>query len=140
LQSRKCTSPRRLSIPSAHGADIAFEQVKYSDDGIDALVFTSEGDMRQAVNNLQSTFSGFDFVSADAVFKVCDQPHPVTIDAMIRSCHKGDIDTAMGKLQDLWDHGYSAVDIVTTLFRVTKTSEALTEYLKLEFIRVSGRA
>jgi replication factor C subunit 2/4 len=94
--------------------------------------------MRQAINNLQSTHAGFDFVSPDAVFKVCDQPHPVTIEDIISSCRKGDIDAAMKKLQELWDHGYSAVDIVTTLFRVTKSSESLAEYLKLEFIRVSS--
>jgi replication factor C subunit 2/4 len=77
--------------------------------------------MRQAINNLQSTTSGFGFVSAEAVFKVCDQPHPVLVQAIIRSCHKADIDVAMDKLSELWGQGYSAVDIVVTLFRVVKT-------------------
>lgn len=77
--------------------------------------------MRQAINNLQSTHSGFSFVSADNVFKVCDQPHPIFVQAMIRSCMKGDIDGAMEKLNDLWKQGYSAVDIVVTIFRVVKT-------------------
>ena len=31
------------------------ENVEYSDDGLEAIVFTSQGDMRQALNNLQST-------------------------------------------------------------------------------------
>ena len=60
-------------------------------------------------------------MSADNVFKVCDQPHPVVVQAMIRSCLKGDIDTAMEKLGELWNQGYSAVDIVVTIFRVVKT-------------------
>ncbi|KAF5352463.1 hypothetical protein D9756_006013 [Leucocoprinus leucothites] len=97
------------------------EDVKYNDDGLTALIFTSEGDMRQAINNLQSTFSGFGFVSGDNVFKVCDQPHPITIQAAIKSCMKGDVDGALEKLKELWDQGYSAVDIVVTLFRVVKT-------------------
>lgn len=33
-------------------------------------MFTAQGDMRQALNNLQSTFDGFGFVSANNVFKV----------------------------------------------------------------------
>ena len=53
------------------------ENVEYSDDGIAALVFSAEGDMRQAINNLQSTFAGFGFVSGDNVFRVVDSPHPV---------------------------------------------------------------
>lgn len=77
--------------------------------------------MRQAINNLQSTWSGFSYVSADHVFKVCDQPHPVIIQAMVKACLKGDIDGAMEKLTELWDQGYSAVDIVVTIFRVVKT-------------------
>lgn len=96
-------------------------QVEYSNEGLEALIFTAEGDMRQAINNLQSTWSGFGFVSGDNVFKVCDQPHPITVQAMIRACLKGDIEGAMSKLDELWDQGYSAVDIVVTIFRVVKT-------------------
>nr|VWO96722.1 Uncharacterized protein [Ganoderma boninense] len=97
------------------------EKVQYNDEGLEALIFTAEGDMRQAINNLQSTWSGFGFVSGDNVFKVCDQPHPITVQAMIRACLKGDIDGAMDRLNELWDQGYSAVDIVVTVFRVVKT-------------------
>lgn len=96
------------------------EKVQYNDDGLTALIFTAEGDMRQAINNLQSTHSGFGFVSGDNVFKVCDQPHPIVVQTMIRACLKGDINNAMEKLNDLWDNGYSAIDIVVTVFRVVK--------------------
>ncbi|KAL9110502.1 MAG: hypothetical protein Q9187_008043, partial [Circinaria calcarea] len=58
------------------------EDIAYSDDGIAALVFSAEGDMRQAINNLQSTWAGFGFVSGDNVFKVVDSPHPVKVQAM----------------------------------------------------------
>ena len=92
--------------------------------------------MRQAINNLQSTHTGFGFVSAENVFKVCDQPHPVTVQAIIRACQKGDIDGAMEKMGELWHQGYSAVDIVVTIFRVVKTFDELPEYMKLEFIKV----
>ena len=95
--------------------------MEYNDDGLTALIFTSEGDMRQAINNLQSTHSGFGFISGDNVFKVCDQPHPIIVQATIRACLKGDIDTAVDKLNDLWAQGYSAVDIIVTIFRVVKT-------------------
>lgn len=41
-----------------------------------ALIFTADGDMRYALNNLQATHSGFDKVTKDNVYKVCDQPTP----------------------------------------------------------------
>ncbi|KAI0698392.1 P-loop containing nucleoside triphosphate hydrolase protein [Cerioporus squamosus] len=114
------------------------EKVQYNNEGLEALIFTAEGDMRQAINNLQSTWSGFGFVSGDNVFKVCDQPHPITVQAMIRSCIKGDIDGAMDRLNELWDQGYSAVDIVVTVFRVVKTFDEIPEYTKLEYIKEIG--
>lgn len=92
--------------------------------------------MRQAINNLQSTWSGFGFVSRDAVFKVCDQPHPHIVQNMIKACQAGNIDAAMERLEELWVSGYAAVDIVSTIFRVAKNMDELPEYLKLEFIRV----
>jgi replication factor C subunit 2/4 len=101
--------------------DAYLSKVKYNDDGLTALIFTAEGDMRQAINNLQSTHSGFGFVSGDNVFKVCDQPHPIIVQSIIRACTKGEIELAMEKLNELWNQGYSAVDIIVTIFRVVKT-------------------
>lgn len=76
--------------------------MKFSEDGIAALIFSAEGDMRQAINNLQSTFSGFGFVSGDNVFKVVDSPHPVKVQAMIKCCYEGKIDAAIDALTELW--------------------------------------
>ena len=46
------------------------ESIQHTDDGLEAVVFTAQGDMRQALNNLQSTFEGFGFVKSENVFKV----------------------------------------------------------------------
>ena len=78
------------------------EKVQYSDDGIAALVFSAEGDMRQAINNLQSTSAGFGFVDGDNVFRVVDSPHPIKVQAMVKSCHECKIDEALDSLKELW--------------------------------------
>ena len=39
-------------------------------EGLEAIIFTADGDMRQALNNLQATYFGFGLVDAAAVFKV----------------------------------------------------------------------
>ncbi|KAA1132990.1 replication factor C subunit 4, variant 2 [Puccinia graminis f. sp. tritici] len=114
------------------------ENVKYAEDGLAALIFTSEGDMRQAINNLQSTVSGFGFVSAESVFKVCDQPHPVVIQKLLSACEKGDLSDALDQLEHLWEQGYSALDIVGTLLKVVKSMDRMSEFLKLEFIKEIG--
>ncbi|KAI5303455.1 hypothetical protein KEM56_007526 [Ascosphaera pollenicola] len=114
------------------------EGVQHSEDGIAALVFSAEGDMRQAVNNLQSTWAGFGFVSGDNVFRVVDSPHPVKVQAMVKACYEGNVDAALDSLNELWDLGYSSHDIISTMFRVTKTIPSLSEHSKLEFIKEIG--
>lgn len=81
---------------------IEAEKVEYSEDGLAALVFSAEGDMRQALNNLQSTWAGFGFVSGDNVFRVVDSPHPVKVQSMIKACYECRIDDAIDTLRELW--------------------------------------
>ncbi|KAF0308315.1 Replication factor C subunit 2 [Amphibalanus amphitrite] len=122
------------SVLSSHRTP---SQVSYTDDGLEAIVFTAEGDMRQALNNLQSTFRGFGHVNSENVFKVCDEPHPMLIKDMLSHCAKADIDEAYKIMSHLWRLGYAAEDIITNVFRIAKQHE-LPEYLKLEFIKEIG--
>lgn len=117
---------------------IELEEVEYTEDGLAALVFSAEGDMRQAINNLQSTFAGFGIVTGDNVFKVVDSPHPIKVQAMIKACYEGKVEAAIEVLQELWNLGYSSHDIISTMFRVTKTIPTLSESAKLDFIREIG--
>jgi len=78
------------------------EKVEHSEDGLAALVFSAEGDMRQAINNLQSTHAGFGFVDGNNVFRVVDQPHPYKVETMIKNCHLCNIDAALSMLKELW--------------------------------------
>ncbi|KAJ3072413.1 replication factor C subunit 4 [Podochytrium sp. JEL0797] len=115
-----------------------FENVEYVPEGLEAIIFSAEGDMRQAINNLQATHSGFGFISYDNVFKVCDQPSPAVLGEVITACMRADVDAAAAGLERFWNEGYSGVDIVGTLFRVVKF-HSMPEYLKLEFIREIGQ-
>lgn len=52
---------------------VGAEGLNAEDDGYEALIFTAEGDMRYALNNLQATAAGFDGqITRENVFKVCD--------------------------------------------------------------------
>ena len=84
---------------------------------------------------LQATHSGFSLINQDNVFKVCDQPHPILVANLISHCLSAEIDNAYGIMKHLCDLGYSATDIITTLFRVVRKYK-MQEFLKLEFIKV----
>jgi replication factor C subunit 2/4 len=120
----------------------AAERVATTPDGLEALIFSADGDMRQALNNLQSTAAGFGLVDREAVLKVCDQPHPLVLSAALRACVAGDLDEAARLVGGLWDAGYAASDIIGTLFRVVRNAkpDLLPEWVQLEFIRAVGGA
>jgi replication factor C subunit 2/4 len=111
------------------------ENVEYTDDGIQAILFTADGDMRQAINNLQSTASGFGVVNHDTVLKVCDQPHPKLAEQIIELCEKGQLRDAEKIVRlNLWSKGYNALDIIGTIFKVLKYKD-MNEFMKVEFIK-----
>eukprot|EP00938_MAST-03A_sp_MAST-3A-sp1_P001484 g1484.t1 len=113
------------------------EQVSYDDSGLEAILFTAEGDMRHALNNLQATNSGFGHISAENVWKVCDQPHPVKIKKTVDKCLAGELDDAVALIHGLFKNGYASSDIINTLFKVVKNHE-MAEPLKLKFIKAIG--
>ncbi|CAI4051061.1 hypothetical protein N7582_005106 [Saccharomyces uvarum] len=115
---------------------IKLEDVQYTNDGLEAIIFTAEGDMRQAINNLQSTVAGHGLVNADNVFRIVDSPHPLIVKKMLLATN---LDDSINILRtDLWKKGYSSIDIVTTSFRVTKNLTQVKESVRLEMIKEIG--
>ena len=80
---------------------LAMEGATHNDQGLEALVFTAEGDMRQALNNAQATYAGFGFISQENVFKVCDQPHPLVVKKIIEACTQANFEEA-NKVRAWW--------------------------------------
>lgn len=142
IQSR-CAVIRFSKIPekviAAKLIDICKkEDLKFNEEGIEALVFTAQGDLRQAINNLQAVSDGFDrCVYSENVFKVCDEPHPMFIKEMFKHCIDNNFDEAYAILANLYHLGYSAEDIIGNTFRICKTYP-IPEHLKLAFIREIG--
>src|SRR5687767_7007500 len=92
--------------------------------------------MRQAINNLQSIFSGFGIVTEENVYLNCDVPHPHLLNEILDDCLNGNVSEAMDKMADLLHKGHSAEGIVTTLFRTLKTKNEVNEAMRLGIIFV----
>mmetsp|Transcript_111892 Transcript_111892/g.154531 ORF Transcript_111892/g.154531 Transcript_111892/m.154531 type:complete len:246 (+) Transcript_111892:211-948(+) len=115
---------------------IESEKIKYTNDGLEALIFTAEGDMRYALNNLQATSAGFDEVTKDNVFKVCDQPHPDLMKNVIKATIKSKFTEACNLIDTVYNEGYNLVDIINTLTRVIQNMDDFrTESLRLNYLK-----
>ncbi|GBP83522.1 Replication factor C subunit 2 [Eumeta japonica] len=113
------------------------EDLPYTEEGLSAVAFTAQGDLRHALNNLQATARGFGRIEPDLVFKVCDEPHPLFVRSALEACVRGDLSAAHAPIAKLWRLGYAPEDIVANVFRVCKTLEA-PESTRLAFVREIG--
>eukprot|EP00871_Galdieria_phlegrea_P003371 jgi/Galph1/4034/GphlegSOOS_G2647.1 len=115
------------------------EKASFDKTGVEAIIFTADGDMRNALNNAQATMSGFGKLSQENVFKVCDQPHPALVKEFLEMALSGNIIASVDILCSLWNKGYSALDIVQTIFRVARSHE-MNEQSRLHVMKVVGLA
>lgn len=121
---------RRLKIV------VESEKFDYVPEGIEAVIFTAEGDMRYALNNLQATAAGFGTINKDNVFKVCDQPHPDLMNSVIRKCLLAKYKEACQDIDIVFNEGYNIVDLVNTLTRVIQNmNEFKNEELRLNYLK-----
>jgi len=113
------------------------EGAPYEQSGLDALVFSAEGDMRNVLNGAQSTYNAFGIIDHDSVFKMNDQPQPKLVKTSLDACLKQDWDGAFGPMHLLWKQGYSTGDIVATYGRVVKSAD-VQEHVKLQWLKELG--
>jgi replication factor C subunit 2/4 len=118
------------------------EKLDYDDEGIDAVVTTAQGDMRQGLNNLQLTHCGYGKITQDNVLKICSKPHPSIVKNILYACDKKDIKTALKGLVELKDIGFSNHDITFELINIIKTSTTLNlkEKTKIKFMNELSKA
>jgi len=115
------------------------EGATYDQEGLEALVFSAEGDMRNILNGAQSTFNAFGSITKAHVFRMNDQPQPEKIRAALRASMNKDWKAAFEPVHQIWKQGYSPMDIISTFARVTKSYEA-PEHIKLEWLKEIGLA
>jgi replication factor C small subunit len=94
------------------------EKLKVSEDGMEALVYVAEGDMRRAVNALQVAASLGSTIDADVLYKVSSTIRPEEVKKLIEKALEGEFLRAREVLDRLLiEYGLSGEDIVRQLHR-----------------------
>ncbi|MFB6106464.1 MAG: replication factor C small subunit [Halobacteriaceae archaeon] len=122
IQSR-CAVFRFSPIPddamAAHVREIAAEEgIEVTDEGIEALVYAADGDMRKAINGLQAAAVTGEVVDEEAVYTVTATARPEEVEEMVRTALDGDFPAARSVLDDLLtDKGLAGGDVIDQLHR-----------------------
>jgi len=89
------------------------ENVKISDDGLNAVFEVCGGDLRRAVNTLQATASLGKPIDSETVYSVIGRANPTDVRNMITLAMKGDFISAREKLREMiLKYGVAGSDII----------------------------
>ncbi len=94
------------------------EKLKIAEDGMEALIYVAEGDMRRAVNSLQVAASLGPTIDADVLYKVASTIKPEEVKQLIEKSLTGEFLRAREVLDRLLiEYGVSGEDVLRQLHR-----------------------
>lgn len=94
------------------------EEIKLKDDGIEAIIYVSEGDLRRAINILQASSALEEEISEDVVYQVSATASPGEVKEMINLALNNDFEEAREKLMELLvNQGLAGDDILQQMHR-----------------------
>lgn len=95
------------------------EGVEVTDEGLKALAFVAQGDVRRAVNALQAAAALGETVDDEAVYTTTSTARSEEVEAVLEAATTGDFNDAREKLAELLDSkGISGGDLIDQMHRV----------------------
>jgi replication factor C small subunit len=115
------------------------EKVKLSKDGINAILYNCGGDMRRAINILQTAATLKEEIDADTVYKVTGKARPEEIRNLLKSALSGKFLDAIQQIETLMDvYGLSGIDVIEQIHREIIKLDSISEVQKIKFIEETG--
>ena len=116
------------------------ENMKYTEDSINTLLFVSDKDIRQTINNLECIYYSFNVLSVENIYKLIDKPRPHYINKILQYCLDNNYKMAIHSSAELYYKGYTPNDILLTfmkfLFEETEHNIVLEEGVKLKIYEI----
>lgn len=109
------------------------ENINFNKSILDAIISCSSGDLRKAINCLQTicvSFPNNNNITKENVFDVLDIPQPEVIKDIINETNYKNMIIKINKILDM---GYSCNDIITSFFKTVKNMD-LSIDLKVKYI------
>ena len=115
------------------------ENVKLLPEGLEAIYEVCGGDMRRAMNTLQSAASMNEPVGAKLVYSVTGRANPYDVQKMLTTAINGDFLEARRQLRDmLQKYGVAGSDVVRQIHSELFKSKDIPETLKVKLAEVLG--
>ncbi len=116
------------------------EGLKVKEDGMEALIYVAQGDLRKATNALQVAAALSNTVDADSLYRAAGAARPEDVRKMLEAAVKGDFLGARSQLDDLLiEYGLAAEDLLAEIYR-SVYDLTLPDEAKVEMVDRIGEA
>ena len=115
------------------------EDINYENDGLDAITFISQGDIRLAINCLESTYFGFNNITYENVYRICEKPSKLEITKLIEYCIENKLQNAVNFVLKLKELGYCNNDILLTIIYVLKELK-IDEDKRIKMLEIASKS
>ncbi|KAF5387379.1 hypothetical protein D9757_005704 [Collybiopsis confluens] len=128
IQSR-CTRFRfsPLPIPEIQkrlNGIVEVEKVNLTDDGKNAILKLSKGDMRRALNVLQACHAAYDITTETEVYNCTGNPHPSDIETIVKSMLSDEFTVAYQLISTMkTERGLALQDLLSGVYEYIETVE-----------------
>lgn len=109
------------------------ENILYDSLGLDALVFSCNGDIRIAINNLNISYYGYKQITNTNVFKICNIPEYSLLQILVDSLLQKNLPKVIILSNRFIKMGYNQIDIVTYLFTIVSKYN-IDEKIRIDFL------
>lgn len=114
------------------------ENIKITDDGLEALIYIANGDFRKAINALQGAAAFGEVIDAEAIYQITATARPEELAKLLNLALSGNFMEAREMLDKMMiEYGMSGEDIVSQLFREI-VSSTMDEKMKVLLIDKLG--
>jgi replication factor C subunit 2/4 len=107
------------------------EKIDYNIKGIELLLFNSNFDIRQCINNLECIKYMYNNLNETSVDNIIDIPKIHLIKEIIKNCYDKKLNEVLKNTKILYDSGYSANDIILTFMKYIENEKESEDYVEI---------
>ncbi|MFQ5918835.1 MAG: replication factor C small subunit [Thermoplasmata archaeon] len=116
------------------------EGLKVTSEGMDALVYVAQGDLRKATNALQVAAAVSSKIDADSLYRAASAARPEAVKKLVETALTGDFLGARTMLDDLLlEYGLAAEDLLREIYRAVYDL-SVPDRVKVEMVDRVGEA
>ncbi len=105
------------------------ENIDFDDEGIKELLFCSNFDIRQCINNLECILYTYGKLNKENINNIIDIPKIHLLKEIIKNCYNKNLKEVLKLTKELYDSGYSANDIILTFMKYIENKDMDNEFM-----------